>query len=141
MNLLNRKGAALMQVLLITIILAGMATMLLRVSLSRTASARKTRRASSANILIQACMAEVNTFWSSLTEEAFIKHMNKGKPYFSCSALDANGWCPDANRVTSHVCQASTPYGAGTAQYQVTAKFNNDGKLVYEVNEAGSANL
>lgn len=32
----NQKGAALLQVLLITVVLAGMATMLLRASLSRT---------------------------------------------------------------------------------------------------------
>ena len=38
----NKKGAALLQVLLVTVILAGMATMLLRASLSRTTAARKT---------------------------------------------------------------------------------------------------
>ena len=53
----NKKGAALMQVLLITAILAGMATLLLRNSLTRTISSRKTRRNVSAEMLIQSCMA------------------------------------------------------------------------------------
>ena len=64
----NKRGAALMQVLLITMILAGMATMLLRASLSRTASARKTRRAVTAEMLIESCMAEVNALWASKSD-------------------------------------------------------------------------
>ena len=68
---LNKKGAALMQVLLITIILAGIATMILRATLSRTSSARRTRRAVSAQVLIQTCMAEVNSLWSKKAPEAF----------------------------------------------------------------------
>ena len=60
-----------MQVLLITVILAGITTMLLRASLSRTASARKTRRQVSAQVLIQSCMAQVNDLWTAKTPEAF----------------------------------------------------------------------
>ena len=51
----NQKGAALLQVLLITVVLAGMATMLLRASLSRTSGARQTRRAVSSQLYINAC--------------------------------------------------------------------------------------
>ena len=44
----NKRGAALLQVLLVTVVLAGMATMLLRANLSRTTTSRQTRRAVSA---------------------------------------------------------------------------------------------
>lgn len=71
----NKKGAALLQVLLVTVVLAGMATMLLRASLSRTTTARQTRRTVSAQLLVNACMAEVNTIWSIKTPDAFKKDM------------------------------------------------------------------
>jgi len=74
----NNKGAALMQVLLITLVLAGISTMLLRVTLSRTTSARQTRRNSSAEVLIQACMAEVNSLWANKTEDVFLRDIQGG---------------------------------------------------------------
>lgn len=60
-----------MQVLLVTVVLSGMAAMLLRASLSRTMTARVTRRAVSTQILVDSCMAEVNSLWTSKTPSAF----------------------------------------------------------------------
>lgn len=73
----NQKGAALLQVLLITVVLAGMATMLLRASLSRTSGARQTRRSVSSQLYINACMAEVNTFWTLKSPEAYARDMKQ----------------------------------------------------------------
>ena len=91
---LNKKGAALMQVLLITIILAGIATMILRATLSRTSSARRTRRAVSAQVLIQTCMAEVNSLWSKKTPEAFRRDLqgDDNGPYIVLQRRTLFGW-------------------------------------------------
>ena len=104
MNILkNKKGAALMQVLLITAILAGIATMLLRASLSRTASARKTRRQVSAQVLIQSCMSQVNDLWTAKNPTAFYRDMRDGTMY--CKNPTANAIsCPAASRVQTLDC-------------------------------------
>lgn len=122
MNILkNKKGAALMQVLLITAILAGIATMLLRASLSRTASARKTRRQVSAQVLIQSCMSQVNDLWSSKNPTAFYRDLRDGSMY--CSNPTSASICPAANRIKSLTCdfdfsQVGGNYGQ---KYQVVA--------------------
>lgn len=124
----NKKGAALMQVLLITVILAGIATMLLRATLSRTASARKTRRAVNGQILIQTCMAEINTLWSKKTPDAFrrdLKGDSKNGPYMYCSAPASDGTCPENKQVREYTCNIKNPYGA-TTYYQVVASFEKD---------------
>lgn len=81
----NNKGAALMQVLLISIILAGMAVMLMRAGLSRISSARRTRRSVTAEMLVESCMAEITANWIMKTPEAFERDMtgldNNGNPY------------------------------------------------------------
>lgn len=87
----NKKGAALLQVLLVTVVLAGMATMLLRVSLSRATSARKTRRTVSSQVLMQSCMAEVNALWSSKTPQVFARDLAQCKMY--CKTENSNGDC------------------------------------------------
>lgn len=145
----NNKGAALMQVLLITIILAGIATMLLRATLSRTTSARKTRRAASSQVLIQACMAEVNTLWSKKTPEAFRRDLkgavsgaNAGQPFMYCKTVNAaTDRCTDGEY--KYVCSVANPYNSSNP-YEVTAEFVKDDSsrwvLAYEVTK-GSDNL
>lgn len=137
----NKKGAALMQVLLITVILAGIAAMLLRVSLSRTVSARKTRRAASATVLIEACMAEVNALWSAKSIQAFNRDLEGDDegPYMYCTTLNASS-CTAAAR--DYTCSVANPYD-NSNPYQVKAFFkqeDSDWKLVYEVIN-GSDNL
>ena len=121
---LNCKGAALMQVLLITVILAGIATMLLRASLSRTTSARRTRRTVSAQILIQTCMAEVNTLWSKKSPEAFQRDLqgvgNNGVPYMYCASGNDISTCPAAGIKEEYECAIANVYGD---PYQVKAYF------------------
>lgn len=99
----NKKGAALMQVLLIAVILAGIATMILRANLSRTASARKTRRQASAQVLIQSCMTRVNDLWTAKSPEVFRRDMELGIMY--CSGTGTDYTCPTANQVKEITCQ------------------------------------
>ena len=94
----NKKGAALLQVLLITVVLAGMATMLLRASLSRTSTARQTRRTVSAQLLVNSCMAEVNTFWTLKSPEAFARDMKECIMYCKSGAtVDGTGKIADCS--------------------------------------------
>ena len=83
----NKKGAALLQVLLITAVLAGIATMLLRASLSRTTAARKTRRTVSAQMLVNSCMAEVNTIWSIKSPDVCARDLNQCTMYRNSTNL------------------------------------------------------
>ena len=129
-----------MQVLLIVLVLAGVATMLLRVVLSRTSSARQTRRASSAEVLIQACMAEVSGLWANKTPEAFRRDMagDATSPYMYCKELNGNGSCKTPSR--NYTCQYAAAEGGLT--YTVTATFvknaANVWQLQYEIDQNSS---
>ena len=122
----NKKGAALMQVLLITVVLAGMSIMLLRVVLSRTSSARITRRSVLAEQLIEGCMAEVNSLWAYKTPEAFKRDMEgyapEYKPIMYCKSQSNNGSCASQNRVYTYTCQ----YGETVTPQIITAEFVKD---------------
>ena len=72
---LNKRGAALFQVLIVSAILAGIATMVLRASLSRTISARKMRHTVATQLVMEACMAEVNNFWASKTPTQYAEDL------------------------------------------------------------------
>ncbi len=114
----NKRGAALMQVLLITMILAGMATMLLRASLSRTSSARKTRRVVTAEMLIESCMAEVNALWASKNDEAFLNDLSTTGSHSSpIMYVDKEEQQPQSE----YVCHIADPDSGD--DYTVTASF------------------
>lgn len=81
----NKKGAALLQVLLITVVLAGMAAMLLRASLSRTTTARKTRRTVASQMLINTCQAEVSALWGIKSHDRFAKDLENCWMQCSCT--------------------------------------------------------
>ena len=89
----NKRGAALLQVLLVTVVLAGMATMLLRANLSRTTTSRQTRRAVSSQMLISACQAEVNALWSLMTCNRNLKQtcVTQNKKSYKCKPVKAEG--------------------------------------------------
>lgn len=55
----SKKGAILMQVLLVAVIIATMATMILRLNLSRTATTRKMLDQAVAMQAIEGCIAEI----------------------------------------------------------------------------------
>lgn len=95
MILKNSKGAALMQVLLVTIVLAGMSAMLLRATLSRTMTARQTRRAVSTQLMVDSCMAEVNSLWAAKSVAAFKNDFagDARGAFMYCAEYDNTGRC------------------------------------------------
>lgn len=125
----NKKGAALLQVLLVTSILAGLVTMILRANLARTLSARQTNRTTSAQMLINACQAEVNALWTAKTPESFASDMAQ-----CCMYRASGGACQ-----RSYECEF--PGGAAGITYKVTAAFsatpdaNRGCELTYTVKE------
>ena len=145
---LSQKGAALMQVLLVTLVLAGMATMLLRASLSRTTSARKTRRTASAQVLIQSCMAEVQALWGAKTPDAFYRDMqgDSSGPFMYCKERNTNGTCKSGKIERTYTCIYDNPSAANPSatnqQYKVTASFqkdsNNVWRMKYEITQGGT---
>ena len=150
MKLNTKKGAALMQVLLITLILASIATMLLRANLSRTTSARKTRRTISGQILIQACMAEINNIWASKNNNAFIRDLERyaddsNAPFLYClnNSVSSDESCHQTDRVYSHECTIPDPNDPSNP-YVVRAQFEKDSdnvwRLAYEIT-SGSEKL
>lgn len=116
----NKKGAALLQVLLVTVILAGMATMLLRASLSRTTAARKTRRTVSAQMLVNSCMAQVNNMWAAKSPEMFARDMSQCIMYCKDAST---GTCPSAQVEKTYKCNISL----NGQTYAVTAAFDPSG--------------
>lgn len=131
----NKKGAALMQVLLAAIILAGIAAMLLRFSLSRSTSARKTRRAVLAETLIQSCMGEVNALWNQKLEQDWRVFQNDiAQHCFYCGvSRDTNKVCPAGQTNGEDNCVREYKCKAYQNLYQVTATMDDDGKITYEV--------
>lgn len=99
----NKKGAALLQVLLVSAVLAGMATMLLRVSLGRTSTSRHARRPVIAETLIERCQAEVTALWAAKTDQAFAYDLEEGCVMF-CKSRTSDFRCLDANRVFTYTC-------------------------------------
>ena len=124
---LGKKGAALMQVLLITVILAGLATMLLRMGLSRTSSARRTRRLINVQTLIESCMAEVNMTWAAKTPEAFTRDFRgiRAGPVMYCDTLNANGTCKSTVNYYNCTPVTVTQEDGSTVTYQVRAYLNS----------------
>lgn len=67
----NSRGAALLQVLMLSALLAGLAVMVLRATLSRQVTARQTRHAIGVHQAVTACIAEINDMWALMTPEQY----------------------------------------------------------------------
>lgn len=88
-----------MQVLLVTVVLAGMAAMLLRATLSRTITARHTRRSVSTQLMVDSCMAEVNSLWASKSPETFLTDFQGDTrgAFMYCEQYDEDGHCSSSD--------------------------------------------
>lgn len=104
--LLSKKGAALLQVLLVAAVLAGISVLLLRTTLSRTSSSNQTRRAIKAKLQIEACMAEVNQFWGLKKPEIFVRDYKQCIFYCKEGAgnTDFTKDCDNSYKVKSYEC-------------------------------------
>ena len=76
-KILNKRGAALLQVLILSAILAGMATMILRVTMSRTLSSKQSQHQIKVQKMIESCMVQVNMLWASKTPEAYARDLQQ----------------------------------------------------------------
>lgn len=119
--LLNKRGVALLQVLIIVAILGGMMAMILRVVMSRTTTARQTYRTVTAQMLIESCMAEVNQIWATKTPQTY--------------ATDLEGCCmyKEGDTCTqSHTCHTQKVYPLNMnapIDYSVVASMSIDAEL------------
>ena len=128
---LNKRGAALLQVLIVSALLAGMATMILRVTLSRTLSARQARHSVLMQKIVEGCMAQVNWVWSIKTPEAYARDLaacqmcdpsEDGEADCSSSAVSVAGESIPGYRV--HQCGVIS---SGPVSATVFAVIDDDG--------------
>ena len=112
MNLRSKRGAALLQVLIVTAILAGMSAMILRLALSRTITSRQTRHVINAQAVIEACMAEVNTLWAAKTPAAYERDLA------ACQMCASGGSCTEPKK---HICTVAL---TDQQSYTVTAEMS-----------------
>ncbi len=132
--LLNKRGAALLQVLIVTAILAGMSAMILRLSLSRTITSRQTRHVINAQSVIESCMAEVNAIWASKTPTAYARDLaacqmcdptaDRTDEGGACPAVDVKVGSYDILAYKTHTCSVTL---SDTQTYQVLAVMDNNG--------------
>ncbi len=111
---LNKKGAALLQVLMVTAVLAGIATMILRASLARVYSSRKMLHEIKTQLAIESCMAEVNNIWASKKAEYYMADLNN---CVICSDTSATGCDNNGHQYTcQHPSDANYPVIASMQQ-------------------------
>ena len=119
--LLNKRGVALLQVLIIVAILGGMMAMILRVVMSRTTTARQTYRTVTAQMLIESCMAEVNQIWATKTPQTYATDLEECCMYKEADAC-----------TQSHTCHTQKVYPLNMnvpIDYSVVASMSKDAEL------------
>lgn len=140
MVLSSKKGSALLQVLLVTAVLAGIATMLLRASLSRTSTVRQVKRAMSTEMLVESCMAEVNSLWAAKTSDAFARDMGQCIMYCDDTNVGANSVCTTGEGGKAHYTHSCSS-SVNNTDYTVTATIsgnNGNCQITYQVASAGN---
>ncbi len=128
----NKKGVALLQVLMITAVLGGLCAMVLRISLDRTVASRKTRHTIAAQMAIESCMAEVNNIWALKNPTQYANDIQNcqyivpGGTWDGSSVTACDDGSPKSNEWYCRVTPA-LEYSSGTGnavsgtQYCVTA--------------------
>ena len=110
---LNKRGAALLQVLIVSALLAGMATMILRATLSRTLSARQARHSVFVQKMVENCMGQVSRVWAAKTPEAYARDLAACQMCDTTADDDAD--CPSANVTVAGVeLEGNKVYQCGT---------------------------
>ena len=129
---LNKRGAALLQVLMLAAVLAGMATMILRVTLSRQVSANQSRHQVKVQKMMESCMAEVNMFWSSKTPTAY------GQDLASCQmcnpSRDGAACSPSLITIyTNRQVNSNLVYACTGGVFAVMSGSGSDCRITYEI--------
>lgn len=97
----NNRGAALLQVLMLSALLAGLAVMVLRATLSRQVTARQTRHALGVHQAVTSCIAEINDMWALMTPDTYKDRLSTcsmppypaGQPVCGDSAVAGEWYC------------------------------------------------
>ncbi len=135
---LNKRGVALLQVLIVAAILAGMSALILRVVLSRTLTARQNRHTVSAQLLIDSCMNELNQLWASKDPVTYARDLEYCCNYGVNTAFDPAQPVGGENRRcnvmenmgsntpgTMYRCHRDNAFGTGTT-YTVYIAMDRD---------------
>lgn len=123
---LNKRGVALLQVLIISAILAGISAMILRATLARQVTARQTRRAVKAQMVIEYAMSQINFMWAAKTPKAYAEHLDY------CALTCLVGWdagpCnyPGTGSQIMRSTTVSVPNADGGPNYEVKVEFVAD---------------
>lgn len=139
MYFLNRRGVALLQVLVVSAVLAGLSAMVMRVLLSRAATARQTRRTVISQMLIESCMAEVNDRLANLPiQDDSVNHI---KGYATVLDRCQFSWLDDTPN--EFACQR-TPFPGGdtyTIKVQIGSRMESGQKkcvITYDIEDGVS---
>jgi len=117
----NKRGAALLQVLMLSALLAGLSVMVLRATLSRQVTARKTRHDVGIHEAIEACAAEIYNMWAVMTPTQYQTNLgNCSLPPMPAGTSSCSGGAAVSNEWYCRV----NPYG--TKEYCITAKMSGN---------------
>lgn len=117
---LNKQGAALLQVLILSAVLAGMATMVLRVSLSRTVTANQSKHQVVVQKKIESCMTQVNMLWASKTPDAYGRDLALCQMCSSQTVVNGGDACDNSNfTVAGRTFKRNKVYACGDGVYAV----------------------
>ena len=118
----NKKGSALMQVMVLGSVIAAIIVMLMRFAVGRTGNMLKTKRVIQAKAYAEGCIAQYNTMAMERALEGFPVPVNSdGKELFTCTidgknAASVNG----SNQI--EVDYASTVTGVGIIKFDVVTR-------------------
>ena len=140
---LNKRGVALLQVLIIAAVLAGLSAMILRVVLSRTLVARQNRRTVSAQMLIERCMAKINDDWERQPLEEYANALEGAihngelicciNGRVSVSGKNLCRKSSETNRPDAAQCTFTNPFGDGVDHIvNVYSLPKEDGQCVFK---------
>lgn len=126
----SKRGAAILQVLLVAAVLAGLSVLLLRASLSRASSSHQTRRVVSSQLEIDSCMAEINQLFAIKSANSFTRDMDEC--VFYCRG-GGTGSCADP--VTEYNCFNNTNAGKHLVTARI-AKVGEECRITYTIQQA-----
>jgi len=117
MTFFNKKGSALMQVMVLGSIIAAIIVMLMRFSVGRTANMLKTKREVQAKAFMEGCLAQYNTMAMERALKGYpILLDGNNKELFTCKAvINGNEYTKDIL-----ITWGSTVTGLGIVSFQVS---------------------
>lgn len=141
-----KRGAALLQVLIITAILGGLCAMIARSVLSRQVTSKRVRRTILAQNAIKSCMAEVNAMWALKNPDQYADDLgscNKIVPSWSGSSIKScDNQAPQTNEWYCRIKPTGGEEYCVTAAISLTSDSEQEQgapkcKITYTLHNAG----